>query len=66
MLEGEWLAERFEEHRTRLTKVAHRMLGSPSEAEDAVQEAGFVSAAQTQPPSRTWAVGSPRLSRGCA
>lgn len=39
MLEGEWLAERFEEHRTRLTKVAHRMLGSPSEAEDAVQDA---------------------------
>ena len=34
----DWLAERFEEHRTRLRAVAYRMLGSPSEADDAVQE----------------------------
>jgi RNA polymerase sigma factor (sigma-70 family) len=37
--EGEWLTERFEEHRTRLRAVAYRMLGSVSEADDAVQDA---------------------------
>src|ERR687893_643447 len=35
----EWPVERFEEHRARLKSVAYRMLGSTSEAEDAVQEA---------------------------
>jgi RNA polymerase sigma-70 factor (ECF subfamily) len=39
MTEGQWLAERFEEHRTRLRAVAYRMLGSMSEADDALQEA---------------------------
>jgi RNA polymerase sigma factor (sigma-70 family) len=39
MDESDWLAERFEEHRTRLRAVAYRMLGSLSEADDAVQEA---------------------------
>jgi RNA polymerase sigma-70 factor (ECF subfamily) len=39
MDERDWLAERFEEHRTRLKAVAYRMLGSLSEADDAVQEA---------------------------
>jgi len=39
MAEHEWLAERFEEKRTHLRGVAYRMLGSLSEADDAVQEA---------------------------
>ena len=39
MTERDWLAERFEEHRARLRAVAYRMLGSVSEADDAVQEA---------------------------
>jgi RNA polymerase sigma factor (sigma-70 family) len=35
----EWLAQRFEENRTHLRAVAYRMLGSLSEADDALQEA---------------------------
>src|SRR5713226_5981669 len=38
MNEVDWLAERFEEKRTHLQAVAFRMLGSLSEADDAVQE----------------------------
>jgi RNA polymerase sigma factor (sigma-70 family) len=39
MDEHEFLAERFEAHRSHLRGVAYRMLGSLSEADDAVQEA---------------------------
>ena len=39
MNERDRLTEQFEEHRTRLRAVAYRMLGSISEADDAVQEA---------------------------
>jgi RNA polymerase sigma-70 factor (ECF subfamily) len=37
--EQQWLAGRFEEHRPHLHAVAYRMLGSLSEADDAVQDA---------------------------
>src|SRR5262245_27175725 len=39
MTERDWLADRFQAHRPRLRAVAYRMLGSTSEADDAVQEA---------------------------
>src|SRR6266852_4002913 len=38
MEEHEWLAEQFEENRSHLRAVAYRMLGTLSEADDAVQE----------------------------
>src|SRR5215210_8196130 len=38
MDEHDWLADRFEEHRGHLRAVAYRMLGSVSEADDAIQE----------------------------
>jgi RNA polymerase sigma-70 factor, ECF subfamily len=38
MNERDWLAARFQAHRPRLRAVAYRMLGSTSEADDAVQE----------------------------
>jgi RNA polymerase sigma factor (sigma-70 family) len=37
--DSDWLAERFEAQRSHLRAVAYRMLGSLSEADDAVQEA---------------------------
>src|SRR5918994_2106515 len=39
MDEHEWLAQRFQEHRPRLPALAYRMLGSTSQADDAIQEA---------------------------
>ena len=39
MDEKEWLADRFEEHRDHMRAAAYRMLGSLTEAEDAVQDA---------------------------
>jgi RNA polymerase sigma factor (sigma-70 family) len=38
MADHEFLAQQFEEHRTRLQALAYRLLGSRSEADDAVQE----------------------------
>jgi RNA polymerase sigma factor (sigma-70 family) len=39
MTDSEWLADRFEEQRPRLRSVAYRMLGSITEADDALQDA---------------------------
>src|SRR5262245_42411478 len=39
MQNNEWLAERFEEHRGHLQSVAYRMLGSLTDADDALQDA---------------------------
>jgi RNA polymerase sigma factor (sigma-70 family) len=39
MDDSQWLADRFEEHRAHMRGVAYRMLGSLTEADDAVQEA---------------------------
>jgi len=39
MNQQDWLAQQFEEHRPHLRAVAYRMLGSLSDADDAVQDA---------------------------
>ena len=58
MNDDDLLADRFEEHRPHLRAVAYRMLGSPSEADDAVQEAWLrLQPRRRRAASRTWAAG---------
>ena len=57
MDERSWLAERFEGQRPRLRAVAYRMLGSLSEADDAVQEAWLRLNRADTGESRTWTAG---------
>ena len=45
MVRRDWLAEEFERHRGHLRAVGYRMLGSVSEADDAVQRRGSGSTA---------------------
>ena len=52
MDEREWLAQQFEAERSHLRAVAYRMLGSLSEAEDAVQD----ESRNQCPSSATWAL----------
>src|SRR5215218_5658921 len=48
MDDQDWLAERFEANRSHLRGVAYRMLGSLTEADDAVQEA-WIRLSRTDP-----------------
>ena len=57
MDDNQLLAHRFEEHRTHLRAVAYRMLGSLSEADDAVQETWLRLSRSTRDESRTSAAG---------
>jgi RNA polymerase sigma-70 factor (ECF subfamily) len=55
--ENNWLTDRFEESRPHLRTVAYRMLGSLSEVDDAVRDAGSGSAGPTHATQTTWAGG---------
>ena len=57
MTDHGWLTERFEENRPRLRGVPYRMLGSLSEAEDAVQEAWLRLNGIDTATIETWAAG---------
>ena len=57
MGETDWLAARFDEHRTHMRAVAYRMLGSRTEADDAVQEAWLRLSRSDADESRTSAAG---------
>jgi len=57
MNQHDWMAELFEAHRQRLRTVAYRMLGSQSEADDAVQETWLRLSVPIRAVSRTWEVG---------
>jgi DNA-directed RNA polymerase specialized sigma24 family protein len=58
MGEKEWLAEQFESNRTHLRAVAYRMLGSASDADDAVQDARLRLSRSDPVGSTTWRDGS--------
>jgi DNA-directed RNA polymerase specialized sigma24 family protein len=66
MDEEQWLADRFEEHRGHLRAVAYRMLGSLTEADDAVQDTWLRLSRSGGDRCRTCAGGSPRSWPGSA
>jgi RNA polymerase sigma-70 factor (ECF subfamily) len=58
-----WQVEEFEQHRGQLQAVAYRMLGSMTEADDALQEAWLrLSRSDTRGMRITWGVGYPSRS----
>jgi RNA polymerase sigma-70 factor (ECF subfamily) len=57
MTENEWLVDRFEAERPRLRSVAYRMLGSLTEADDALQDAWLRVSRARASGSTTWAAG---------
>src|SRR5918993_33151 len=66
MDDRDWLAQRFEENRTHRRSVAYRMLGSLSEAEDALQEAWLHLSRSEKSSVENLKDGSLRSQRECA